>query len=142
VANDPESEELLAHVRSIFDAYLRRDRDAIRRLHTADWIGFQGPSARIERGLADYMVNAERSLSSFHGTGYELLDVEVQRLGELALVWYVARYDCRDAQGRALALPLRSVDVYRREPAGWNQCGSHISVIPSAGGWGERAPEP
>lgn len=65
---------ILEHIDSIFQAYIRRDRDAIRRLHTDDWIGFQGPSTTIERGIDAHMKNADASLEHFRGTGYEILD--------------------------------------------------------------------
>ena len=129
---------ILDHIHQIFRAYVRQDRAAIRRLHTDDWIGFQGPSVAIERGIEAYLRNAEKSLQHLRGTGYELLDHEVQLHGDLALVWYVARYDALDGEGRAVALPLRSVDLYRRGPDGWNQCGSHISVIPAGASWSAK----
>ena len=127
---------ILEHIHSIFRAYLARDRAAIERLHTRDWVGFQGPSQKIERGIVDYMRNADKSLDSFEATGYELLDTEVQLYGDTALVYYVARYDYRSrTDGKTGSLRLRSVDVYRRESAGWNQCGSHIGVIPAGATW-------
>jgi ketosteroid isomerase-like protein len=126
---------ILEHIRSIFEAYIRRDRDAIRRTHTQDWTGFQGPSTKIERGLDDYMVNADLSLQTLVGTGFELFDTEVQFRGDVALVYYVARYDYRDAEGAAHAVPLRALDVYERDGEGWIQCGSHIAAIPAAPSW-------
>jgi ketosteroid isomerase-like protein len=134
---DADRAAILAHIRSIFQAYVDRDRAVIEATHSADWTGFQGPSTRIERGLADYMVNADRSLAAFRGTGYELVDTEVQLHGDVALVYYVARYDYLDAAGKAGSLGLRSLDVYRRQPGGWIQCGSHITPLPAAGAWGE-----
>jgi ketosteroid isomerase-like protein len=130
-----DREDILNHIHSIFQAYLRQDREVIRRTHTRDWTGFQGPSTKIERGLDDYMVNAEKSLSALRGTGYELLDTEVQIYGDLAVVYYVARYDFRDGEGKAGAVPLRSVDIYRREAGEWNQCGSHITPVPANSAW-------
>lgn len=135
----PEADRaaIVAHIRSIFQAYVDRDRATIESTHSADWTGFQGPSTKIERGLADYMVNADRSLAAFRGTGYELLDTEVQLHGDVALVYYVARYDYVDGEGKAGSLGLRSLDVYRRDAGGWIQSGSHITPLPSGGAWGE-----
>ncbi len=132
-----ERKEILDHIHGIFRAYIAQDREAIEKMHTADWVGFQGPSTGIERGIEAYMRNADRSLASFKGTGYELLDTEVQIRGDTAIVYYVARYDLKDSQGREASLPLRSVDIYCREEDGWNQCGSHITPIPRGGSWGE-----
>ena len=130
---------ILEHIDSIFRAYIRRDREAIRRLHTDDWIGFQGPSTTIERSIDAHMKNADASLEHFRGTGYEILDSEVQVFGDLALVFYVARYDYCDMGSEKGSIPLRSIDMYRRENGEWNQAGSHISVIPADASWGESS---
>lgn len=134
---DKDRQEILGHIHGIFQAFLRQDREALRRMHTHDWIGFQGPSVKIERGIEDYMVNAEKSLQSLQGTRYELLDTEVQFCGDVALVFYVARYDFRNRDGREGSMRLRSIDIYRRENGHWNQAGSHITPIRPDGAWGE-----
>ena len=102
-------------------------------------ISVQGPSTTIERGIDAHMKNADASLEHFQGTGYEILDSEIQLFGDLALVFYVARYDYRDMEGKEGSIPLRSIDIYRREEGEWNQAGSHISVIPASGSWGESS---
>lgn len=130
-----DREEILAHIRSIFEAYIRQDRDAIRRTHSSDWTGFQNPSVRIERGIDAYMRNAELSLQTLRGKSFEILDAEVQVRGDTAIVYYVARYDFVHSDGQPGSVPLRSVDIYRREADGWIQCGSHIGVIPAEASW-------
>lgn len=131
-----DREVILAHVRGIFQAYLDGDRDAIRQAHTVDWTGFMGPSTRIERGIDDYMANADLSLAEFEGTGYEIFDSEVQIYGDVAIVYYVAEYRARRRQsGEAVVIPLRSIDIYRRDDSGWIQCGSHITPIPGRPSW-------
>jgi len=136
-----DREAVLAHIDSIFQAYVRQDRETIRSTHSEDWVGFQGPSTQIERGIDDYMVNAETSLEHLRGTGYEILDTEVQLFGDLALVYYVARYDYVGADGKPGSLGLRSLDVYRRVEGEWTQIGSHIGPLPAGGVWGEGTPE-
>jgi ketosteroid isomerase-like protein len=137
-STETDRRQILEHINGIFQAYLRQDRDTLRSMHTPDWIGFQGPSVKIERGIDAYMVNAEKSLQNFRGVGYELLDTEVQIHGDVAFVYYVARYDYRERDGGEGSIHLRSVDIYRRENAGWNQAGSHIAVVPRGGHWGEN----
>jgi ketosteroid isomerase-like protein len=129
--------EILAHIHTIFDAFIRQDREALRRTHTADWTGFQNPSKQIERGIEAYMKNAELSLQTLCGTGFEILESSVQVHGDLAIVFYVARYDYRAADGHAGSVPLRSMDIYVRKDGGWIQSGSHIGVIPAAATWTE-----
>jgi hypothetical protein len=135
-AEEVDREAIVGHIRSIFQAYVDRDREAIRRTHSADWTGSQGPSTKIERGLDDHMVDADRSLAAFLGTGYELLDTEVQLHGDLALVDYVARYDYSTRRtGRGCS--DCALDVYRRVQGEWIQSSSHITPLPAGGSWGE-----
>ena len=54
---ETDRQAILDHIHGIFQAFIRRDREAIRKAHTNDWTGFQGPSTKIERGLDDYMKN-------------------------------------------------------------------------------------
>jgi len=125
-----DHDQILDHVRSIFDAYLRQDRDTIRRTHADDWTGFLVGSAGIERGIARYLAGAEHSLATFRGTAYQILDHELRLLGDHAVLFYTARYEYRAADGAALALMLRSVDLYRRDAGKWLQWGSHIAIVP------------
>lgn len=122
--------KILAHVRSIFDAYVGRDRERIERTHTRDWRGFLIPSTEIERGIEAYMKHADNSLERLHGTGYELHDTEIQLYGDVGVLYYVATYSGRDPEGNEISLALRSVDIYRREGEEWNQCGSNICLVP------------
>lgn len=128
--------QILDHIHSIFQAFVKRDRETIKNLHASDWVGFMGPSTGIERGIDAYMANVDTSLDNFKGVGYELMDSEVQIHGDMAIVYYVARYDYADEDDKGHSIPLRSVDIYRREPDGWIQAGSHIAVIPSGDPWG------
>lgn len=137
-----DRKEILEHIHSIFQAYIRKDREAIRRTHSEDWTGFLMPSGKIERGIDDYMAYADRAIGGESlGVGYELLDTEVQIYGDIALVYYVARWDRRDADGSIVHVPLRSIDVYRRDAGGWIQCGSHITAAPSVESRGSSAAE-
>lgn len=115
------------HIDGLFRAFLRKDREAIRRGHTTDWLGFQVKSQTLVRGIDDYMKAADTALATFEGTGYEILDIDIQLHGGVAVVFYLAEYRLKVGSIR-----LRSVDLYRREGSGWNQCGSNICVVPAA----------
>ncbi|MCP4609520.1 MAG: nuclear transport factor 2 family protein [Planctomycetes bacterium] len=103
---------MTSHIHSIFQAFIRQDREALRSLHSHDWVGFLGPSTSIERGLEAYMAGAEKSLNAFKGVHYELLDTDIQVYGDIAIVYYVAKYDCQTEDGEVHVIPLRSVDIY------------------------------
>lgn len=132
VANDRDA--IVAHIHGLFQAYLRGDREAIRRGHTGDWKGFQIPSRAIVRGLDAYMETADRVLATIRGLRYELLDVEVEVYGDRAVVFYLAREWVVDEGGTEREILLRAVDLYRRDPGGWNQYGSHIGLVPGPAG--------
>jgi ketosteroid isomerase-like protein len=125
-----DRELILAHIHGLFQAYLRHDREAIRRGHTHDWKGFQLPSRTLVRGIDAYMEAADRVLASFPGHRYELTETDVEVEGDRAVVFYVAREWLADGNGGEREVRLRAVDFYRREPEGWNQYGSHIAVVP------------
>ena len=89
-------------------------------------------SNSIERGLDAYMANVDFSFENFKGVGYEILDSEIQIYDNISIVYYLARYDYEDGASEKHSLPLRSIDIYKREPSGWIQCGSHITIVPAA----------
>lgn len=121
---------ILAHIDGIFQAYFRNDRESIRRGHTRDWVGFPIRATAIVRGIDGYMKAADATCDQIRGLRYELLDHEIQVHGDMAVVFYVAREWIRDAAGAEKTILLRSVDIYRRDPSGWNQCGSNIMALP------------
>lgn len=126
-----DRDEIYAHIDRIFRAYQAHDLDEIRRTHTSDWHGFQIPSRKIVHGIDAYMeVAGEVAHSVSKLERWEFLEREVEFHGDLALVWYVARETVVDAQGVRKIQLLRSIDLYRREKDGWNQCGSHIVALP------------
>jgi ketosteroid isomerase-like protein len=125
-----DQKEIVAHIHGLFQAYINKDRETIRRGHTNDWRGFQTRSTKIVRGIDQYMQAADRVLETMEGIRYELSDVEVQIYRDVAVVYYVASYWVRGKNGNEQLVPLRSVDIYRREAGGWNQCGSNISFVP------------
>lgn len=137
---EQDREELVAHIHSIFRAYIKEDADVIRRTHSKDWAGFQIKSAGIVRGIDGHMDNAIKTLGAVDTISYELLDVEVQHFGDAAAVYYLARDVVRSKEtGEETVLMLRAADIYRREKTGWIQCGSNICLVPgSEAGWQEN----
>ena len=132
--------EIFAHIDRVFRAFQARDLDEIRRTHTADWRGFQIPSRSIVHGIETYMETAKQVAGSVSKLErWEFLEREVDFHGDLALVWYVAREVVVDPDGRRRTVLLRAIDLYRRDPSGWNQCGSHIAAFPD--GTGEATEE-
>lgn len=128
--NAADVEEIRRHIDGLFKAYFRGDRETIKAGHTDDWCGFQIPSRSLVKGIDGYMEIADRVLSDFKGLRYEMLEVEVSFVGEVALVFYVAREWLQGEQGQTNTILLRSLDVYRKEGEEWNQCASNIVALP------------
>ncbi len=127
-ASRTDEKKIEAHVRGLFDAFLAKDRDAIESGHTADWKGFQIPSKQIVRGIDQYMAAADDLLASLKAVRYEVLEMDVDVYGDIALVYYVARDWLQDGDKETTVL-IRALDVYRRESGAWNQAGSNSCVI-------------
>ena len=124
-----DREQIIKHIHGMFGAFLRGDREAIRRGHTEDWHGFQLSSDRIVRGIDEYMPAADKVLATVKAKRYELVETQVDVYSEVAVVFYVAREWLDDGAGGEKTIMLRSVDIYRREGDGWNQAGSNICLI-------------
>lgn len=125
-----DREKIVHHIDGLFNAFIRKDLDAIRRGHTSDWKGFQVGSQHLVRGIEEYMEAAKQALKNFEGKRYEMLDLDVQVHDDVAIVFYLAKYWTIAPSGGEKAIRLRSVDIYRKEPQGWNQCGSNICTVP------------
>lgn len=114
----------------VFEAYRQKDLAMLRRTHTADWRGFTLQSGTVGRGIDSYMRAAESAMVSTQFEEYRILDLDAIFYGDVAIVPYVARIAGKDRQGRERAYRLRVLDVYLREPAGWNQVATNTSLHP------------
>jgi ketosteroid isomerase-like protein len=134
VKAEEDSAQIIDHIHSIFDAYLRQDTSAIRALHCPDWTGFQAGSRAIVMGIDEYMQNAVKGLRRLRMIEYEILEIDVQVYGATAIVYYVARWQSQiSSTDQSAEFRARSVDIYRREETGWNQAGSNLSILPLPG---------
>ena len=121
--------EIRRHVEALFDAFLAKDRAALRAGRIKDWKGFQIPSTSLIRGVDRYMVDLETALENLEVTRYEFLDVEVEVHTDVALVYYVARDWLNTPDGERTIL-VRALDVYGLKSDGWIQIGSNICLVP------------
>ncbi len=114
----------------VFEAYRQKDLGVLRRTHTADWRGFTVTSNTVGRGIDAYIQAAEGAVGSTQFEEYQILDLAPIFYGDVAIVPYVARIAGRNRQGRVEAYRLRVLDVYVREPMGWNQVATNTSLHP------------
>jgi ketosteroid isomerase-like protein len=119
-----------AHIDSVFDAYIRKDREALRKTHSENWRGFIRPSRDIIRGIDQYMREAEPLLASPSKIkAYQIVDLDVVFYGETAFVSYIADLDS-EVGGYVFHSKLRVVDLYVKNDGHWNQAGSQVAPHP------------
>lgn len=133
-----------AHIDSIFHAYMEGDRETIRATHSDDWRGFLRSSRSILQGIEDYMETADANLQTpSRMTGYEMVEIDVHFLGDIALVPYIAALDV--VFGGELIKPrpkLRVLDVYAKRNGEWIQVASNTDFHPDTQEDIQRLPWP
>ena len=133
VEGSQRAEDVLAireQILRVFEAYRQKDVPMLRRTHTADWRGFTLASPSVGRGIDAYIQAAEGAIGSTQFEEYQILELAPVFYGDLAIVPYVARIAGKNRQGRTEAYRLRVLDVYLREPMGWNQIAANTSLHP------------
>lgn len=123
------TKEIRSHVETLFAAFLSGDRPTLRAGRLPDWRGFQISSTHLITGVDEYMSELETVLGSLRVERYEFLDFEIDLIGDLALVFYVARDWLQPGDGRPKTVLIRALDVYRYIAGRWIQAASNISSI-------------
>ena len=123
-----------AHIESIFQAFVDKDRGKLEATHGANWRGFTPwPEAPI-RGLDNYMKSATfpPDLPKGQGmVGYRMSNFDVVFYGDTAVASFVADLDIQDGDRRSKQ-KLSLLDVYVKENGSWNQMASNTSLHPES----------
>jgi ketosteroid isomerase-like protein len=114
-----------AHIDSIFQAYMQKDRAKIQATHAQDWRGFLGGSKTIIRGIDEYMQYADRNLKNQGFQTYKILEFDVMFYNDVALVPYIAQLGPEEWHYK-----LRVLDVYAKLNGDWIQVGSYTAPHP------------
>ncbi len=123
-------EAIREQILRVFEAYRQKDEAILRRTHTADWRGFALSSGTVGKGIHAYMSAAQRAMLSVQFEEYRILELDAVFYGDIAIVPYVAVVAGKTARGRREESRLRVIDVYLREPGGWNQVASNVCLHP------------
>ncbi len=129
---DADRQAIRAHIESVFQAYMKKDRDTLRATHATDWRGFTNSSRTILRGIDRYMQAADLILSSPAAfTGYNILDYDIIFYGDMAVVSYIADLEWQ-WEGVVYPGKLCVLDVYTKQHGHWNQAASSVKTHPDA----------
>ena len=129
-----------AHIDSIFQAYINKDREVIRATHSEDWRGFLRPSREVIKGIEGYMQAAEAALSGPYGlSAYRFIEYDVVFYDDMAVVNYVAELTPRRLPIRPM---IRVIDVYAKHRGHWMQVASQTAPHPDSLAAGRQQPFP
>ena len=123
-----------AHIESIFQAFVDKDRAKLEATHGAKWRGFTPWSGHVIRGLDGYMKEATfpPNLPKGQGmVGYRIGEFDIVFYGDTAVVTFQAEVDRLQGTEKSTQ-KLTFIDVYHKDPAGWIQVASNTSLHPDA----------
>jgi hypothetical protein len=123
-----------AHIESIFQAFVDKDRATLASTHGAEWRGFTPWSGHVIRGRDGYMNEATfpPDLPKTQGMiGYRIGEFDIVFYGDTAVVSFQADVDRLEGTEKSTQ-KLTFVDVYHKDPGGWIQVASNTSLHPDA----------
>lgn len=123
-----------AHIESIFQAFVDKDRAKLEATHASEWRGFTPWSGHVIKGRDGYMNEATfpPGLAKNQGMiGYRIGEFDVVFYGDTAVVSFLAEVDRMEGQAKT-SQKLTFVDVYHKDPGGWIQVASNTSLHPDA----------
>jgi hypothetical protein len=121
-----------AHIESIFQAFVDKDRKKLEDTHALEWRGFTPWSGHVIRGRDGYMNEATfpPGLPKDQGmVGYRIGEFDIVFYGDTAVVSFVADVDRMYGKDKTVQT-LTFVDVYHKDPDGWIQVASNTSLHP------------
>ena len=123
-----------AHIESIFQAFVDKDRAKLEATHGAEWRGFTPWSGHVIRGLDGYMNEATfpPGVPKDQGmVGYRIGEFDIVFYGDTAVVTFQAEVDRLFGKDKS-SEKLTFIDVYHKDPGGWIQVASNTSLHPDA----------
>jgi hypothetical protein len=123
-----------AHIESIFQAFVDKDRAKLEATHGAEWRGFTPWSGHVIRGRDGYMNEATfpPGLPKTQGmVGYRIGEFDIIFYGDTAVASFQAEVDRVEGTDKSTQ-KLTFIDVYHKDPDGWIQVASNTSLHPDA----------
>ncbi|HEX6463958.1 MAG TPA: nuclear transport factor 2 family protein [Vicinamibacterales bacterium] len=123
-----------AHIESIFQAFVDKDRAKLAATHGTEWRGFTPWSGHVIRGRDGYMNEATfpPDLPKTQGmVGYRIGEFDIVFYGDTAVVSFQAEVDRLEGTQKSTQ-KLTFVDVYHKDSGGWIQVASNTSLHPDA----------
>jgi len=129
---EADQQAILAHIDTIFKAFVNRDRESLLKTHLEDFSGFTVRSRATITSRDQYMKEIDGLLNFQHWKFYQINDFHVTFHGHTAIVVYIALISGKDPQERYFETRLRVMDIYVSESDLWNLAASSVSLHPDA----------
>ena len=129
-----DSAAIRAHIESIFQAFVDKDRARLEATHSAEWRGFTPWSDHVIRGRDGYMNEATFPPGTPKGQGmigYRIGEFDIVFYGDTAVVSFLAEVDRLQGKEKS-SQKLTFIDVYHKDPGGWIQVASNTSLHPES----------
>ena len=121
-----------AHIDSIFEAFIKKDKAALRATHHQNWLGYLEGSETMIRGIDGYMNSIYVDSSSPYGMkSYKMREFDMIFKGDAAFVCFVADVVANTPVGM-MKRTLRIADFYTKHGAQWIQSGSYTDLHPQS----------
>lgn len=121
---------IMAHIESIFRAFIDKNREKIEATHLPQWKGFTVRSRKTIRSREEYMAEIEPLLENQHWKFFEISEDDIAFYGDTAVVSYITRISGKDPHERYFETKLRVMDIYIKTDSGWNLAASSVSLHP------------
>ena len=114
--------------RRVWEAANRRDLALLERLLDEDFVLVEADSLE-RKSRADFLAELAAQGEDEGPLGFELLNVKVQAMGEMAVAY--AQFHCQEEiDGERLGLSGNAVDVFVRRQGAWKLAGSVYGEVP------------
>ena len=133
-ARPADAAAIRAHIESIFQAFVDKDRAKLEATHGAEWRGFTPWSGHVIRGRDGYMNEATfpPDVPKNQGmVGYRIGEFDIVFYGDTGVVTFMAEVDRLEGTDKSTQ-KLTFIDVYHKDPGGWIQVASNTSLHPDA----------
>ena len=123
-----DREAIRAHIESIFQAFIRKDVDALRATHADNWLGYLEGSREMIKGVEGYMSwNQVDPKSPYGMKSYKIREFDMIFKGDAAFVCFIADVESNWPGARPHRV-LRICDFYTKDNGKWIQSGSDTAL--------------
>ena len=127
-----DREAIRAHIDSIFQAFINKDKAALRATHAHNWLGYLEGSGTMLKGIEGYMdYNYVDPKSPYGMKSYKMREFDMIFKGDAAFVCFVADVESHTPNG-PFHRALRISDFYTKQDGKWIQSGSDTALHPDS----------